>query len=167
VTTAWKDGAFSVGGGGVVSRSNVVLGRPDSAAARLLPLVNGSLGVAAWAASGFTAQLNRSDTQPDRLSPGQVQVSFNPNVDGSFRVVVASPRWTGGNTASTASGLAGSDAAAAESSLQSSQSSWWKSFWADSVSALATTGSSSASTPVVSLRAHENGKYAAAEDGGS
>ena len=39
-----------------------------------LPLSNGSLGVAAWAAGGFTAQLNRSDTMPYRLSPGQVQI---------------------------------------------------------------------------------------------
>ena len=39
-----------------------------------LPLGNGSLGVAAWAANGFTAQLNRSDTMPYRLSPGQVQI---------------------------------------------------------------------------------------------
>ena len=30
--------------------------------------------MAAWAANGFTAQLNRSDTMPNRLSPGQVQI---------------------------------------------------------------------------------------------
>ena len=27
-----------------------------------------------WAANGFTAQLNRSDTMPYRLSPGQVNI---------------------------------------------------------------------------------------------
>ena len=73
-TTAWQNGAFSVNTGGVVSRSDVVLGQPNTADSQSLPLGNGSLGVAAWAANGFTAQLNRSDTMPDRLSPGQVQI---------------------------------------------------------------------------------------------
>src|SRR5271154_1687477 len=73
-TTAWQSGAFSVSTGGVVSRSDIVLGRPNSAGSQSLPLGNGSLGVAAWAAGGFTAQLNRSDTMPSRLSPGQVQI---------------------------------------------------------------------------------------------
>jgi hypothetical protein len=70
-TTAWQNGAFSTNVGGIVSRSNVVLGRPNTAATQFLPLGNGSLGVAAWAANGFTAQLNRSDTMPDRLSPAR------------------------------------------------------------------------------------------------
>ena len=73
-TTAWQNGAFSVNTAGVVSRSDIVLGQPNTADAQSLPLGNGSLGVAAWAANGFTAQLNRSDTQPYRLSPGQVQI---------------------------------------------------------------------------------------------
>src|SRR5436309_2670814 len=62
VTTAWQGGAFSANVGGIVSRSNVVLGRANTSATQFLPLGNGSLGVAAWAANGFTAQLNRSDT---------------------------------------------------------------------------------------------------------
>jgi hypothetical protein len=74
VTTAWQNGAFSVNTGGVVSRSDIVLGQPNTADTQSLPLGNGSLGVAAWAADGFTAQLNRSDTMPYRLSPGQVQI---------------------------------------------------------------------------------------------
>ena len=74
LTTAWQSGAFAMNTGGVVSRSDVALGRPNTAPAQSLPLGNGSLGVAAWAANGFTAQLNRSDTMPDRLSPGQVQI---------------------------------------------------------------------------------------------
>ncbi len=37
-----------------------------------MPLGNGRLGVAVWAASGLTAQLNRVDTLPHRDSPGQV-----------------------------------------------------------------------------------------------
>src|SRR5580692_4839245 len=73
-TTAWQNGGFSVSTAGAVSRSDIVLGRPNSASAQSLPLGNGSLGVAEWAASGFTAQLNRSDTMPSRLSPGQVQI---------------------------------------------------------------------------------------------
>ena len=73
-TTAWQNGAFSVNAAGAVSRSDVVLGQPNKADSQSLPLGNGSLGVAAWAANGLTAQLNRSDTMPSRLSPGQVQI---------------------------------------------------------------------------------------------
>ncbi|MYS24455.1 MULTISPECIES: glycosyl hydrolase family 95 catalytic domain-containing protein, partial [unclassified Streptomyces] len=252
-TTAWQSGGFHVDTPNVVRRSDIVLGRPNTAAAQSLPLGNGSLGVAAWAAGGFTAQLNRADTLPGRLSPGQVNIpglsaltgasdfkgsldvytgvlnesgggmtlkawvsatkdelvvdvtgadpgsqqsatvglwsgrspqaavsgatgtlaetwvdnseaghsgrtfgslaaitaggrsvtssvvsstqvktTFTPNADGSFRVVVGAPSWTGGNAASTASSLLGSDATAAESSLLSSQQSWWANYWANS-----------------------------------
>jgi hypothetical protein len=252
VTTAWQSGAFSVNTSGVVSRSDIVLGQPNTLDSQSLPLGNGSLGVAAWAANGFTAQLNRSDTMPYRLSPGQVeipglsamtsasnftgtldlyngvldesgggmtmqawvpagkdelivnvtgaspgtretanlylwsgrtpaatasgaigslaqtwvdnsqsgssgltlgamaaitaggqnvtasvvsstevQVSFNPNSDGSFRVIIASPRWTGGNAIATVSSLTGGDATATTASLLSAQSSWWNSYSAD------------------------------------
>ncbi|MGH3422544.1 MAG: hypothetical protein ACRDOD_23470, partial [Streptosporangiaceae bacterium] len=252
VTTAWQNGAFSVNTAGVVARSDIVLGQPNSADTQSLPLGNGSLGVAAWAASGFTAQLNRSDTMPGRLSPGpvqipglaamtsapnfsgtldlyngvldesgggmtmqawvpagkdelvvnvtganpnttqtaslhlwsgrspaaavsgaigslaqtwvdntqsgssgqtfgamsaitaggqnvtasvvsstDVQVSFKPNSDGSFRVIVAAPSWTGGNATSTASGLIGADTTATTSSLLATQSSWWNGYWAN------------------------------------
>jgi hypothetical protein len=253
LTTAWQNGAFSLKTAGVVSRSDVVIGAPNSSPSQFLPLSNGSLGVAAWAAGGFTAQLNRSDTMPFRVSPGQVQipglaamtsasnftgtldlyngvldesgggmtmqawvpagkdelivnvtgaspgtrqtatlslwsgrspaaaasgaigslaqtwadnsqsgssgqtfgamaaitaggqnvttsvvssaqvqVSFTPNSDGSFRIIVASPSWTGGNAASTASSVIGGDATAATSSLLSAQSSWWNGYWANS-----------------------------------
>jgi Carbohydrate binding module (family 6)/F5/8 type C domain/Abnormal spindle-like microcephaly-assoc'd, ASPM-SPD-2-Hydin len=252
-TTAWQSGAFSVNTAGVVSRSDIVLGRPNTADSQSLPLGNGSLGVAAWAADGFTAQLNRSDTMPDRLSPGQVQipglsamtsapnftgtldlyngvlnesgggmtmqawvpagkdelivnvtganpgaqetadlylwsgrtptaaaagaigslaqtwvdnsqtgssgqtfgamsaitagaqnvtasvvsstevqVSFTPNSNGSYRVIVAAPEWTGGSAATTASNLIGSDATTATSSLLATQSTWWNGFWGSS-----------------------------------
>jgi len=251
-TTAWQNGAFSVNNAGVVSRSDIVLGQPNKADSQSLPLGNGSLGVAAWAANGFTAQLNRSDTMPYRLSPGQVKipglstmtsasnftgtldlyngvldeagggmtmqawvpagkdelvvnvtgatpgtqetadldlwsgrtptaaasgaigslaqtwvdnsqtgssgetfgamsaitasgqnvtasvvnstdvrVSFTPNSDGSFRVIVAAPQWTGGNATTTASNLIGSDTTTATSSLLSTQSSWWNGYWAN------------------------------------
>ncbi|HEY3716234.1 MAG TPA: hypothetical protein VGL39_17035, partial [Jatrophihabitantaceae bacterium] len=71
-TTAWQDGAFRVDTAGVVSRSDLVLGRPNVNPTASMPLGNGSLAAAAWAANGFTAQLNRSDTMPHRKSPGQV-----------------------------------------------------------------------------------------------
>ena len=49
-TTAWQNGAFSENTGGVVSRSDVFLGQPNTADSQSLPLGNESLGVAAWAA---------------------------------------------------------------------------------------------------------------------
>jgi hypothetical protein len=251
LTTAWQNGAFSENVAGIIGRSDVVLGKPNSAATQYLPLGNGTLGAAVWAAGGFTAQLNRSDTMPDRKSPGWVtipglatmtsasdfkatldlyngvlnesgggmtakiwiaankdelivdvtgantantqtasvnlwsgrspaaatsgsiatlaetwvdnngsgttgstfgslaaitaggqgvttsvvnsttiQTSFKPNSDGTFRVIVAAPTWTGGNAATTASSLIGSDATATESSLLGTESSHWNSFWA-------------------------------------
>src|SRR6202044_320666 len=253
VTTAWQNGSFSLNPSGVVAESDIVVGAPNTSDSQSLPLGNGSLGVAAWAANGFTAQLNRSDTMPYRLSPGQVnipglsamtsasnfsgtldlydgvldetgggmsmqawvpagkdelivnvtganpstqetadlslwsgrtptaaasgaigslsqtwvdnsqtgssgqtfgamsaitaggqnvtasvvnstevQVSFTPNSNGSFRVVIASPEWTGGNAATTASTLIGGDTTAATSSLLATQSSWWNGYWANS-----------------------------------
>jgi hypothetical protein len=253
VTTAWQNGSFSLNPSGVVSESDIVLGAANTASSQSMPLGNGSLGVAAWAANGFTAQLNRSDTMPYRLSPGQVnipglstmtsasnfsgtldlydgvldetgggmsmqawvpagkdelvvnvtganpstqqtatlnlwsgrspsaaasgaigslaqtwvdnsqtgssgqtfgamaaitaggqnvtasvvnstqvKVTFTPNSDGSFRVIVASPEWTGGNATTTASSLIGGDTTAATSSLLAAQSSWWNGYWADS-----------------------------------
>jgi hypothetical protein len=58
----------------VVARSNLVLAHPNSAMTQFMPLGNGTLGAAVWAAGGFTAQLNRVDTFPDRKSPGQVTI---------------------------------------------------------------------------------------------
>ncbi|MEO6965338.1 MAG: glycoside hydrolase [Acidobacteriaceae bacterium] len=72
LTTAWKRGQFHVDVAGVVSRSDIVLAQPNIQAGQAMPLGNGRLGVAVWSADGFTAQLNRADTLPDRLSPGQV-----------------------------------------------------------------------------------------------
>ena len=73
-TTAWHDGTFALDPDGVVSRDDIVLGQPNTNPTASIPLGNGALGVAAWAANGFTAQLNRSDTMPDRKSPGQVNI---------------------------------------------------------------------------------------------
>ncbi|MFL6118407.1 glycosyl hydrolase family 95 catalytic domain-containing protein, partial [Actinophytocola sp.] len=73
-TTAWQNGAFVVDTPNLVHRSDIVLGRPNAAATESMPLGNGQLGAAVWAAGGFTAQLNRTDTFPDRKSPGQVVI---------------------------------------------------------------------------------------------
>jgi len=73
-TTAWRDGSFHVDVPNLVHSAGVVLGQPDTAPAQAMPLGNGSLGVGVWDANGLTAQLNRADTMPDRLSPGQVVV---------------------------------------------------------------------------------------------
>jgi alpha-L-fucosidase 2 len=72
--TAWKDGRFHVDVAGVIGRSNIVLGQPNLQAGQALPLGNGGVGVAVWSADGFTAQLNRADTLPGRLSAGQVVI---------------------------------------------------------------------------------------------
>jgi hypothetical protein len=73
-TTAWRSGSFALDSGAVVSRGDIVLGQPNTNPTASIPLGNGALGVAAWAANGFTAQLNRSDTMPDRKSPGQLNI---------------------------------------------------------------------------------------------
>jgi hypothetical protein len=235
----------------VVSRSDIVLGQPNAAAAQAMPLGNGGLGAAVWAANGFTAQLNRADTLPDRLSPGQVvipglekltgapdyhgrldlydgvltesgggmtatayvssatdelvvnvtgadpaaaqtvqlglwqprtptaqvvngavgvlsqtwvdntqpgasnetfgalaavtasgqsvragvtdpltvQVSFRPHADGSYRVVVAAPQWTGGDVNAVAARLARDAAPQRGAALDAAQRAWWHGYW--------------------------------------
>ena len=52
-----------------------------------MPLGNGRLGVAVWAADGLTLQFNRIDTLPGRLSPGQVVIQgLTPMIaDHGFR----------------------------------------------------------------------------------
>ncbi len=69
-----KDGGFRVDVASVLGRSDIVLGRPNVEPGEAMPLGNGRLGVAVWSAEGFTAQLNRNDTHPDRLSAGQVVI---------------------------------------------------------------------------------------------
>lgn len=73
-TTAWKDGRFHIDVAGVVGGSDVVLLRPPRQRQESMPLGNGRLGVAVWAEDGYTAQLNRADTMPKRLSPAQVVI---------------------------------------------------------------------------------------------
>src|SRR5689334_8955327 len=73
-TTAWRDGTFVVDTPNLVRRSDIVLQRPNAVPAESLPLGNGALGAAVWAADGFTAQLNRTDTFPDRKSLGHLVI---------------------------------------------------------------------------------------------
>jgi len=73
-TTAWHDGKFQVDVAGVLSRSTIILGQPNTAPGQAMPLGNGRLGVAVWSEDGLTAQLNRADTLPHRLSPGEVVI---------------------------------------------------------------------------------------------
>ncbi len=65
---------FKIDAPGMVRRSDIVLKRPNTMTQEAMPLGNGTLGAAVWAEDGFTAQLNRADTLPLRLSPGQLVV---------------------------------------------------------------------------------------------
>jgi alpha-L-fucosidase 2 len=71
-TTAWHDQRFNADVGGVVSRSDIVLEHANPRPEQAMPLGNGRLGLAVWSQDGLTLQLNRADTLPGRLSPGQV-----------------------------------------------------------------------------------------------
>jgi alpha-L-fucosidase 2 len=73
-TTAWRDGTFHVNVANVVGESDIILGRPNTEASEAMPLGNGRLGAAVWSADGMTIQLNRADTLPHRLSPGQIAI---------------------------------------------------------------------------------------------
>ncbi|MFB9833613.1 glycosyl hydrolase family 95 catalytic domain-containing protein [Actinoallomurus acaciae] len=249
-TTAWHRGSFAVDTANVVRRSDAVLTRPNTDPRQSMPLGNGTLGAAVWAANGFTAQLNRSGTFPDRRSPGQLvipglskltgapdfagyldpydgmlhetgggmaltayvrartaqlvvdvtgadpdvpqtaavrlwdgrhpaartdgkiatlaetwtddtatgasgrtfgslagvsaggrdvtasnpdgltgQVSFTPDADGSFRVIVAAPAWTGGDALATAASVIKDDATKPASALAAAHLAWWHDYW--------------------------------------
>ncbi|HWM69259.1 MAG TPA: hypothetical protein VNO35_21905, partial [Steroidobacteraceae bacterium] len=71
-----------------VSRSDIFVGQPNILPTQAMPLGNGRLGVAIWAADGLTLQLNRADTLPGRLSPGQV-------VFDSLKPMIADRRFRG------------------------------------------------------------------------
>jgi hypothetical protein len=58
-----------------------------------------------------------------------VQVSFQPNADGSFRVVVAAPSWAGGSAMSTATSTLGSDPTATGTTLSAGHLSFWHAYW--------------------------------------
>lgn len=58
-----------------------------------------------------------------------VQVSFKPDADGSFRVVVAVPHWAGGDAAATATRLLGQDVTMPAQALSGAHLAWWHRFW--------------------------------------
>ncbi|HEY5335782.1 MAG TPA: carbohydrate-binding protein, partial [Mycobacteriales bacterium] len=89
----------------------------------------GSSGQTFGAMSAITA--GATNVTASVVNSTEVQVSFTPNSNGSFRVVIASPEWTGGNATTTASTLIGSDTTTAASTLLATQSSWWNSYWAN------------------------------------
>jgi len=249
-TTAWHNGSFTMDTPSVARRSNLVLKRANTSASEFVPLGNGTLGAAAWAANGFTAQLNRTDTFPNRWSPGSVvipglstltsaadfsgyfdvydgtlhesgggmtltayiradtaqlvvdvtgadpastqtakvqlwssrsptatasgsvatlsqtwtdstatgasgktfgamagisaggrnvtastpdsrtaQVSFQPNTNGSYRVITVAPTWTGGDPIATAKTLLGSDLTRSAADLAAGHLTWWHNYW--------------------------------------
>ncbi len=106
-TTAWSRHGFDVDTANLVRRSNVVLERPPSLATQSMPLGNGSLGAAVWAAGGFRAQLNRTDTYPTRRSPGQVAIpglermTSAPDYRGTVDLYDAVYRQSGGGMTAT------------------------------------------------------------------
>ncbi len=57
-----------------VGRSTIYLGQPNLLPSQAMPLGNGRLGAAVWSENGMTLQLNRGDTLPRRLSPGQINL---------------------------------------------------------------------------------------------
>ena len=63
------------------------------------------------------------------IDPLTVQVSFQPHADGTFRVVVGAPPWTGGDAMSTARGVLGSDATSAPTDLSAAHLAWWHQYW--------------------------------------
>src|SRR5450631_930348 len=107
-TTAWKDGSFHIGREGIVGRSDIILQKPNLDPPQAMPLGNGRLGLAVWADGGYTAQLNRGDTFPLRLSPGQVVVpglkKIKQSTDYSARLNIYNGEFResgGGMTATT------------------------------------------------------------------
>jgi len=58
----------------LLTRSDIYLGQPNRDPLQAMPIGNGSLGVALWSENGLTAQLNRADTMPLRLSTGQLVI---------------------------------------------------------------------------------------------
>jgi hypothetical protein len=63
---------FSVDTPNVVRRSNIVLGAANASSQQSMALGNGTLGIAVWAAGGLTAQINRTDTFPNRQAVAQL-----------------------------------------------------------------------------------------------
>jgi alpha-L-fucosidase 2 len=70
-----SDKDFRVDAARLLSRSSIYLERPNLLPGEAMPLGNGRLGAAVWSQDGLTVQLNRGDTLPRRLSPGQLHIA--------------------------------------------------------------------------------------------
>ena len=107
LTTAWKDGRFHLDRAAVVSRSDIVLLKPNKRPEQAMPLGNGRLGLAVWAEGGLTLQLNRADTLPSRLSPGQVvlpglaKLTDSPDYKGRLDLYHGEFKESGGGSTAT------------------------------------------------------------------
>ncbi len=88
-STAWIGNRFEQDTPNLVRRANIVLGAAPVQPSQLMPLGNGQLGAAVWAANGFTAQINRTDTWPTRRSPGQVTIPGLSAMTGADRLLAA------------------------------------------------------------------------------
>jgi len=278
-------GVFTVDAPNVVRRANIVLGHANAAPKDSMALGNGTLGIAEWAANGFTAQINRADTLPDRkavawltipglaplasaadfaghvdlydatlvesgggmtatvfvradaqeivvdvtgadpsstqtarlqlwsgrsptgsasgtiaalaetwkdasgvgasgqtfgamsamtaggrkvvasvVDPLTVELTFQPEEDGTFRVVVVAPSWTGGDAGSVGASLLASDATAPLASLTAGHVAFWHDYW-NRVGLVKLTSSDGAADYVEALRTLHL-YYAAAEGRG-
>ena len=83
IDSAMRDRPFHVDMPGVIGRSDIILGRVNLDPSEAMPLGNGRLGVAVWSADGLTAQLNRNDTLPNRLSSGQIVIPGLSHLTGA------------------------------------------------------------------------------------
>ena len=87
----------------------------------------GASGQTFGAMAGLSAGgRNVQAANPDSLT---AQVSFQPNSDGSFRVIAVSPRWTGGDAIATTTSLLGSDLTRSSTDLAASHLTWWHNYW--------------------------------------
>jgi alpha-L-fucosidase 2 len=59
-------------GASIAERASISIEQPNILPTQAVGLGNGRLGASFWSAGGLTLQLNRTDTLPERRSPGQV-----------------------------------------------------------------------------------------------
>jgi alpha-L-fucosidase 2 len=72
---------------------------------------------------------NGQNVQASIVDAETVQVTFKPNADGTFRVLVGAPAWTGGNAMATAQSFLGNDGQLSSSALNSAHLNWWHNYW--------------------------------------
>src|SRR4051812_32448604 len=106
-TPARADGGFKVDKSNLLRRSNIMVGRAPTLPQQCMDLGNWTLRHAAWAASGFTAQLNRADTLPNHRSAGQLVIpglaamTSAPDYKGTVDLYDATYRQSGGGMTAT------------------------------------------------------------------